>query len=335
VSNITIGLWLALLIGLGAYQVSAGRITVGTLVVFSTYMAVLLFSLHQGSQAFASLKGAIASVKRVFGILDEQIDIRDGHHTLSQDKAHAEINLKNVTFGYSSGAPILKQISLRIKTGQRVAIVGPTGSGKSTLVSLIARFYDPSDGAITLGSQDLRELKIQSLRQNISMVLQPPLLFPISIADNIRYGNPSASDQRVIEAARLAMIDGFINSLPDGYDTMIGERGVNLSEGQKQRITIARALLRDVPIVILDEPTSAMDAETEYQVMASVNRLLKNKTSLIIAHRLSTIRSADLIVVLRNGRLVEQGTFDELVAMKGYFADLCRHQFDQSPTSLA
>ncbi len=202
--------------------------------MFSTYLAVLLFSLHQGSQAFASLKGAIASVQRVFGILDEQIDILDGHHTLSYENAHAEINLKDVTFGYSSEAPILKKINLQIKSCQRVAIVGPTGSGKSTLVSLVARFYDPFD-AYSLSAQDLRT-ETRVFGRTSSMVLQLPLLFPHHLADNIRYGNPSASDQRVI-SGQIGHEQRLHHKLREGYDTMI-ER-YNLSEGQSRESRIA------------------------------------------------------------------------------------------------
>ena len=221
----------------------------------------------------------------------------------------------------------MKKISVHIQAGQKVAIVGPTGVGKSTLVSLVPRFYDAIEGRVLVDGVDVREYQLKSLREQISMVLQPPLVFPITVKENIAYGRPQASDDDIIAAARLARIHDSIMKLPKGYDTLVGEQGATLSEGERQRITIARAILRDAPILILDEPTSSVDAETEAAIMEGLNQLIVGRTTFIIAHRLSTVRAADKILVLRGGEIIEQGSFNELVHAGGFFASLYRTQF--------
>jgi len=215
-------------------------------------------------------------------------------------------------------------VSLRVEPGQTVAVVGATGAGKSTLLSLLPRFYDATGGRILVDGVDVREYRLASLRRQIAMVLQPPLVLPFSVRDNIAFGRPDAGLDEVVTAARLARIHDTIVALPDGYDTVVGEQGVTLSEGEKQRITIARALVRDAPILILDEPTSALDAETEALILQGLERLAAGRTTFVIAHRLSTVRKADLIVVLRDGRIVEHGTFRTLVERPGVFQGLCR-----------
>ncbi len=222
---------------------------------------------------------------------------------------------------------MLRSIDLRVEPGMKIAIVGPTGAGKSTMVGLLPRFFDPSDGSVSIDGVDVRQFGLKSLRAQISMVLQPPLIFPISVRENIAYGRSDASQEEIQQAARLARIDDMIRSLPQGYDTIIGEAGATLSEGEKQRLTIARALLRDAAILILDEPTSALDVETESLVMEAVRRLTRDRTTFIIAHRLSTIRSCDLILVLRDGVIVERGDFAELMSRNGAFAELYNTQF--------
>jgi ATP-binding cassette subfamily B protein/subfamily B ATP-binding cassette protein MsbA len=216
----------------------------------------------------------------------------------------------------------------------KVALVGPTGAGKSTLLGMLPRFFDPSTGTVTIDGADVRDFKLKSLRRQIAMVLQPPLIFPISVRENIAYGRPGASDEEVEAAARLARIHDLIMSLPQGYDTVIGESGATLSEGEKQRLTIARALLRDAPILILDEPTSALDVETEAVVMQGIERLTAGRTTFIIAHRLSTVRSCDLVLVLRDGVIVEQGGVAELIHRNGVFADYYNTQFRVEEPSL-
>jgi len=228
---------------------------------------------------------------------------------------------------------VLQDIDLAVGAGMKIAIVGPTGAGKSTLLGLLPRFFDPTSGSVTIDGVDIREYQLPSLRRQIGMVLQPPLIFPLSVADNIAYGRPGADYAAIEEAARLARIHDTIARMPEGYQTQLGEAGVILSEGEKQRITIARALLRDAPILILDEPTSALDVETEALVMQAVERLMQGRTTFIIAHRLSTVNRCDRILVLRDGIIAEQGTLTELLRLGGIFADYYRTQFAQEARS--
>jgi ATP-binding cassette subfamily B protein/subfamily B ATP-binding cassette protein MsbA len=253
--------------------------------------------------------------------------MKDGNRVFPDTGSNGEIILEEVSFEYVPDQPVLTHISVQIRPGQKVAIVGPTGVGKSTLVSLFPRFYDASAGRVLIDGVDVREYQLKSLRRQISMVLQPPLVFPISIRENIAYGRPEAAEEEIISAARLARIHDYISRLPKGYDTLVGEQGATLSEGERQRITIARAILRNSPILILDEPTSSVDAETEAAIMEGLNELMVGRTTFIIAHRLSTVREADMILVLRSGEIVERGNFAELVHAGGAFAALYRTQF--------
>jgi ATP-binding cassette subfamily B protein/subfamily B ATP-binding cassette protein MsbA len=259
-------------------------------------------------------------------VLDTEADLKDGTRSFPAEGARGDIAWRHVSFRYRPETPVLNGVELRVPAGAKIAVIGPTGAGKSTLLGLLPRFFDPSSGVVEVDGVDLREYKLKSLRSQISMVLQPPLIFPLSVRDNIAYGRPGASDAEIEKAARLARIHDFIDSLPDGYDTVIGESGVMFSEGEKQRITIARALLRDAPILILDEPTSALDVATEALVMAGIERLVA-RTTFIIAHRLSTVRRCDRIVVLRDGVIAEEGTLPELLRRDGVFAQYYRTKF--------
>jgi ATP-binding cassette, subfamily B, bacterial len=317
----------AFVIYIGARHVLSGVLSVGDIVVFTAYLASLYAPINTISQTWGVIQSAKVGVQRVFEILDVERDLKDGHRLFSDKGAQGEILLDDVSFQYVPDQPVLKRISVHIQPGQKVAIVGPTGVGKSTLVSLVPRFYDPIEGRVLVDGVDTREYQLKSLREQISMVLQPPLVFPISVKENIAYGRPKASDDEIIAAARLARIHDSIMKLPKGYDTLVGEQGATLSEGERQRITIARAILRDTPILILDEPTSSVDAETEAAIMEGLNKLIVGRTTFIIAHRLSTVRAADKILVLRSGEIVEQGSFDELVRAGGFFASLYRTQF--------
>ncbi|NSW86140.1 MAG: ABC transporter ATP-binding protein [Syntrophobacteraceae bacterium] len=327
VINVVMALGTAFVVYVGARHVLSGELTVGEIVVFTTYLASLYAPINTISQTWGLIQGAKVGVQRVFEILDVERDLKDGTVTFPESGAKGELVWEDVGFHYVEGQPVLKNINLHVKPGQKVAIVGPTGVGKSTLVSLIPRFYDVREGRILIDGRDVRDYQLKSLRSQIGMVLQPPLVFPVTVRENIAYGRPDATDREVEAAARLARIHDSIVGLPKGYDTVVGEQGATLSEGERQRITIARAILRDAPILILDEPTSSVDAETEAFIMEGLNKLTEGRTTFIIAHRLSTVRRANLIIVLRSGEIVEQGSFEELVGGRGPFASLYRTQF--------
>ena len=329
VVNTLIAAGTALVVYAGARSVLSGRLSVGHLIVFISYLAQLYVPVNQLTQSWSLIASARISARRVFEILDTEAEFQDGTLTLTPQDARAAIEWRGVTFRYRAETPVLRSIDVRVEPGMKVAIVGPTGAGKSTLLSMLPRFLEPSSGSVTIGGVDVHGFILKSLRSQIAMVLQPPLIFPISVRDNLTYGRPGATQREIEAAARLASIDQLIQSLPQGYDTVIGEAGATLSEGEKQRLTIARALLRDAPILILDEPTSALDVETEARVMDGIKALTVGRTTFIIAHRLSTIRSCDLILVLRDGIIAEQGNFNALMRRKEVFAELYNTQFRQ------
>ncbi|HEX4193186.1 MAG TPA: ABC transporter ATP-binding protein [Stellaceae bacterium] len=321
----------ALVIYVGARSVMTHTLTIGQLIVFISYLAQLYNPVNQITQSWGLIAGARIGARRSFEVLDTEPDLKDGSRNFPNAGARGAVEWRDIHFRYRDEMPVLDGISVSVKPGMKVALVGPTGAGKSTLMGLLPRFFDPSDGAVFIDGINVRDYKLNALRQQISMVLQPPLVFPMSVRDNIAYGRPDASDAEIESAARLARIDGLINSLPQRYDTVLGDNAT-LSEGEKQRLTIARAILRNAPILILDEPTSALDVETEAMVMEGINRLTQGRTTFIIAHRLSTVRSADVILVLRNGTIAESGSFDELMRRGGVFAGLYNTQFVDSPT---
>ena len=325
--NLVIAGGTALVVYAGARAVISGRLSVGQLIVFISYLAQLYAPINQISQSWGLIAGARVGARRVFDILDTEADLRDGSRSFPLEGARGDVAWRNVSFRYRPETPVLDGVDVRVPAGSKIAVIGPTGAGKSTLLGLLPRFFDPSVGVVEIDGVDLREYQLKSLRSQISMVLQPPLIFPLSVRDNIAYGRPGASNAEIEEAARLARIHDFIASLPEGYDTVVGETGVALSEGERQRITIARALLRDAPILILDEPTSALDVATEALVMAAIERLVAARTTFIIAHRLSTVRRCDRIIVLRDGIVAEEGTLADLLRRNGLFAEYYRTQF--------
>jgi ATP-binding cassette, subfamily B, bacterial len=325
--NLVIAAGTALVVFAGARAVTSGKLSVGQLIVFVSYLAQLYAPINQMTQSWGLIAGARVGARRIFEILDTEPDLKDGARNFPPAGARGEVSWSGVSFGYRPDKPVLSRIHLRVPAGAKVAIVGPTGAGKSTLLGLVPRFYDPTSGSVAIDGLDVREYTIRSLRDQIGMVLQPPLLFPLSARDNIAYGRPGADDRAIEQAARSALIHDVIASLPEGYDTVIGESGVTLSEGEKQRVTIARALLRDAPILILDEPSSALDVATEALVMAGIERLMLGRTTFVVAHRLSTVLRCDLVVVLNEGVIVEQGTVRELLSRGGLFADYYRMQF--------
>jgi ATP-binding cassette subfamily B protein/subfamily B ATP-binding cassette protein MsbA len=325
--NTLIAAGTALVVYAGARSVLSGRLSVGHLIVFISYLAQLYVPVNQLTQSWGLIAGARISARRVFEILETEADLKDGPLVLSPKAARGAIAWHEVSFRYRAETPVLRSVDFRVEPGTKVAVVGPTGAGKSTMLGMLPRFLEPSSGSVTIGGVDVREFTLRSLRGQIAMVLQPPLIFPISVHENLAYGRADASRKEVEAAARLARIDTLIASLPQGYDTVIGESGTTLSEGEKQRLTIARALLRDAPILILDEPTSALDVETEARVMEGIAALTKGRTNFIIAHRLSTIRDCDLILVLKDGVIAEAGNFAALMRRKGVFAELYNTQF--------
>jgi len=322
----------ALVVYVGARSVLGGSLSLGQLIVFISYLAQLYNPVNQITQSWGLIAGARVGARRCFEVLDTAPDLKDGTRGFPPKGASGAIAWRHVAFRYREEMPVLNDIDLDVKPGTKVALVGATGAGKSTMMGLLPRFFDPSAGTVLIDGVDARDYRLNSLRQQIAMVLQPPLVFPMSVRDNIAYGRPGASDAEIEEAARLARIDTLVKSLPQGYDTILGDTAT-LSEGEKQRLTIARAILRNAPILILDEPTSALDVETEAMVMEGIGRLAQGRTTFIIAHRLSTVRSADLILVLRDGRIAESGSFAELMRKGGIFTDLYNTQFLDSPQS--
>lgn len=312
-----------IVIGYAGYQVLLGHITVGTMVAFVGYIDRLYSPLRRLVNSSTTLTQSFASMDRMFEFLDETYDIVDAPNAVDCKEVKGDIVFENVTFAYSKNEPpVLRDISFSVKAGETIALVGMSGGGKSTLVSLIPRFYDVTEGRILLDGVDIRDIRVRSLRDKIGIVFQDSFLFSDSVKENILLGKPDATDEEVIAAAKAANAHDFIMNLPDGYDTKVGERGIKLSGGQKQRIAIARVFLKNPPLLIFDEATSALDLESEHYIQEALERLAKNRTTFIVAHRLSTITHADRIFLIEDGMVVESGTHDELMAKKGQYYHL-------------
>jgi ATP-binding cassette subfamily B protein len=311
----------------GALYVIEGKLTIGSVLVFMAYLGMLYDPLHAMTYSSSTVQYATAQADRVMEIMDTVPDVQDSPDAVEVD-LRGRVIYENVTFAYDQGSRVINGVSLEVQPGEVLAIVGPTGAGKTTLANMLVRFFDPDTGRITIDGRDIRDIKLQSLRQQIALVLQDPFIFPISVAENIAYGRPEASPEEIMAAARAANADAFIRRLPEGYDTVVGERGGTLSGGEKQRLSIARAFLKDAPILILDEPTSALDARTEAALLEALERLMSGRVTLIIAHRLSTIRKADRIAVLEHGYIIERGNHAELVASDGLYSSLYRQQME-------
>lgn len=307
---------------LGTLHVLAGTLTLGSLIMFSAYLFMLYQPLESLTYTAWAMEGATAGAKRCFEVLDREDDVVDAPNAEAIAETKGAIGFQKVSFGYAPGQPVLHQIDLSIAPNQIVALVGGTGAGKSTLLSLVPRFYDPNEGRVTLDDRDLRQITKKSLRDKIAIVLQDTLLFSTTIRENIAYGRPDATEDEIREAAHRAQADEFINRLPAGYDSPVGERGGHLSVGQRQRIGIARAFLKNAPILLLDEPTSALDPTTEAAIMETIKDLMHGRTTLIVTHRLATIHGVDRIVVLEHGRVVEQGSGPDLLAKRGVYSKL-------------
>ena len=313
---------ISLVLGLGAWHVINGTISIGELIVLLTYISSVYQPLEQISTTIGTIHEELVQFDASLQLLDTDPEVKEDPDAIEIERAEGRVEVRDLSFSYPGRKDTLRKASLVAEPGERVAVVGPTGAGKSTLMSLLVRFYDPEEGQVLIDGIDIRRLKLNSLREQISVVLQEPLLFSGSIESNIRYGKLDATEDEIVEAARSANAHDFISKLPDGYATELGERGAQLSGGERQRISVARAFLKDAPILILDEPTSSIDSRTESVILDALDELMVGRTSFMVAHRLSTVRHADQIVVIEHGELKERGTHDELVSLDGIYSSL-------------
>jgi ATP-binding cassette, subfamily B, bacterial len=320
--NVLIAIGTAAVIYIGALHTLRGRLTIGDLVVFVTYLASLYAPINQAFQTYGLVRGARAGLMRCLELLEIEPEVRDRPGARALGRARGDVEFAKVVFGYEPGRPVLKGVSFRARRGDTIAIVGPSGAGKTTMASLLVRFYEPQQGEIRIDGQNALGFTLDSLRRNVAMVLQPPLVLYDTLRANLALGRPGASQREIERCASLARLDPVVARLRAGLDEIVGAGGESLSEGEAQRVTIARALLRDAPILVMDEPTSALDAETESLVLAAVREVMHDRTTLVIAHRLSTIQDADRILVLKDGEIAEEGTFPELISRGGFFSYL-------------
>ncbi len=317
-----------LVLGFGAWMVVNDQISLGTLVAFLSYVTSFYEPLRRLTEVDNVFQQAIAAGERIFELLDEESGIQDAPDAIALEQVEGDVVFDDVHFRYGEGDEVLHDVEFHIAPGEMVALVGPSGAGKTSIANLLCRFYDPIHGRILLDGHDLRQVQIRSLRQHVAVVLQDTFLFNTTVRENLLYGRPDATEEQMISAAKTACAHEFIQQLPQGYDTTIGERGVKLSGGQKQRLALARAILADPRILILDEATSSVDAEAEYLIQQALDEVLKGRTSLVIAHRLSTIRNADKIIALEEGRIREVGDHYELLARGGLYSQLYRRQLE-------
>jgi len=326
---------MAIIAGLGGWMALNGLTTVGTIAAFITYSRRFTEPLRQFANLYNSIQSALAGAERIFEVVDTEPEVVDAPNALAVDCFEGEVEFRDVDFEYDPGVPVLKDIDLRAEPGQTIALVGPTGAGKTTIVNVLSRFYDIQDGSIAIDGHDIRMIRKDDLRRQLGIVLQDVFLFSGTVMENIRYGRLDATDEECIEAAKLANADGFIHRLPKGYMTELTEGGGNLSQGQRQLLSIARAVVADPAILVLDEATSSVDTRTEVQIQEALLRLMKGRTSFVIAHRLSTIRNADLVLVINNGEIIERGTHKELLEKRGFYYNLYMSQFKGTNLSRA
>ncbi|MBN2501142.1 MAG: ABC transporter ATP-binding protein [Anaerolineales bacterium] len=317
----------AIVAGVGGWMAVMNMATVGTIAAFINYARQIARPLNQIAMLYSSIQSAIAGAERIFQVMDEDPEIVDDLQAVAMEQIQGDVHFSDVSFGYEVEKPVLKRVDMHVEPGQTVALVGPTGAGKTTIISLLTRFYDIDSGAITIDGNEIDKIKLDDLRRQLGIVLQDNFLFSTTVMENIRYGRLSASDAEVIQAAEWAHADQFILRLPKGYDTVLSERGSNLSQGQRQLLAIARAILADPSILILDEATSSVDTRTEVDIQRAMVRLMEGRTSFVIAHRLSTIRNADKILVINDGEVIEQGDHKSLMAQKGFYHNLLMQQY--------
>jgi ATP-binding cassette subfamily B protein len=328
--DVMVAIGTCLVLGYGARLALGGQLSAGVLIVFLLYLSKMYKPMRELSKMTDTVSKAIVGYERIQEVLEIEARVRDLPRARRAPRFKGKIEFDRVNFAYDEKSPVLKDISFSIEPGYTAAIVGPSGTGKTTIISLIPRFYDPQSGIVKIDGADIRSYTLKSVREQISFVLQETLLFHASVWDNIAYGKPDATPEQIMRAARQANADQFIEKLPEGYGTMIGERGATLSGGQRQRIAIARAIIRDSPILILDEPTSGLDSASEHAVIEALDRLMEGKTSIVIAHHLSAIRHANVIFVVKDSELVEQGSHEELLAAGGLYAELYKIQTSES-----
>jgi ATP-binding cassette subfamily B protein len=319
---------------LGNQTIFGAAVSIGLVITFIGYVQRFNQPIQQIAILWTNIQNAIAGGERIFDLLDEKPAIVEARGAMDMPPIAGRVEFANVRAAYKEDEPVLRGVNFTAEPGQTVAIVGPTGSGKTSMINLIPRFYDVTGGAVLVDGFDVRNVTVKSLRKQIAIVLQDTFMFSTTVKENIRFGRPGATDEEVIAAARLARADAFIERLPDGYDTVLGERGSGLSQGQRQLLAIARAALTDPRILILDEATSSVDTRTERLIQQALERLLAGRTSFVIAHRLSTIRNADQVLVIQDGEIVERGKFPELMAQKGFFYNLYMSQFNRDPQFL-
>ena len=326
-TNVLGNFFVIVLVGLGGYLALKGLVTVGMIATFIAYAQNFIQPLRQLANMYNSIQAALAGAERVFEIIDTNAEVDNASDSLLPVPVQGEVHFTDVSFGYLPDQPIIKNMTLEAKAGQTIALVGPTGAGKTTIINLLTRFYEINSGSITIDGHDIRDISKDDLRQKLGIVLQDTFLFADTVMENIRYGRLDATDEECIDAAKLADADHFIRQLPQGYQTKLSERASNLSQGQRQLMSIARAVLSNPSILILDEATSSVDTRTEARIQKSLLRLMQGRTSFVIAHRLSTIRDADNVIVINNGEIIEQGTHQQLLDAKGFFHKLYMSQF--------
>jgi len=332
--DVMVSIGTCLVLGYGARLALRGELSAGVLLVFLLYLGKMYKPMRELSKMTDTVSKAVVGYERIQEVLQIEARVKDSPRAKRAPRYKGEIEFERVTFAYDDQPPVLKSLSFAIAAGQVAAIVGPSGTGKTTIISLIPRFYEPQSGRIKIDGTDICKYTLKSLREQISFVLQDTLLFRASIWDNIAYGKPDATPEQIVRAAKQANAHEFIEKMPEGYDTIVGERGATLSGGQRQRIAIARAVIRDTPILILDEPTTGLDSGSEHAVLEALDRLMKGKTSIVVAHHLSSIRRADVVFVIKDAELVEQGTHDELMAADGIYSELFKTQSSESAGEL-
>lgn len=318
---------IAIVAGVGSYMAIKGMVTIGVIAAFITYSRRFAEPLRHFANLYNNILSALAGAERIFEIIDTEPEIKDIDQAISVYDFDGEVKFEKVNFSYIPGQMVLKEVSLKAEPGQTIALVGPTGAGKTTIVNVLTRFYDIQEGKITIDGMDIKDIKKDDLRRQLGIVLQDVFLFSGTVMENIRYGNSEATDEDCIAAAKLANADSFIRRLPKGYETDLSERATNLSQGQRQLLSIARAIIADPAILILDEATSSVDTRTEMQIQQALLNLMEGRTSFVIAHRLSTIKNADKVLVIRDGEIVERGSHEELLAKKGFYYNLYMSQF--------